>query len=242
MHQAMERQDLIAWIDQYLLDELQGEELSRFRQRLETDAGFRQEVERQRALFRQARQVGRQALRRQLQQMHQRLQVPWPVADTDADSLPARPQPPLQLRPKRSTRVSRYTLAASIALLLVAGFCWYLLYWQAPSPDTALHRRPAQPISPERVRIRLEGSDAPAGFGFGDAGGKDAAMYVLIYPAGQQTRAYRFDDTLRLYGAFVPSRLALRLDPNTGAYTLREDSLLYPLQRYRPRQALLPVR
>ena len=67
------------WIDQYLLHQLKEEELDLFHQYLQTDPQFRQEVEVQRALLLQARKVGREAQRRQLQEMHQRLALPWPV-------------------------------------------------------------------------------------------------------------------------------------------------------------------
>jgi hypothetical protein len=262
----MDRQALMEWIDQYLLDELKDEELDRFRQRLQSDAGFRQQVEMQQAIIRQTRKVGRVALRQQLREMHQRLALPWPVENPE-ENYQAAPPPeeqterdragrsPLyaimaylallqaQLRRRSLGRFSYYTIAASISLLLSASLIAYFLYRGAPTSQIA---RQSSPVSKEAITahlaiLPLEQKDVAPGFGFGGAGESDNTVAVLIYPVQQEGRSYRFDDTLRLYGAFVPARLALRFDPKAEGYALREDSVFYPLQRFRPRQALQPA-
>lgn len=244
----MDRQDLITWIDQYLLDELKDEELSRFRQRLQTDAVLRQELEFQQALLRQARQVGRQALRQQLKGMHHRLELPWPVANPAAE-YPAgaqqhgRPQARLQLRPKKFAKFFLYSLAASLALVMTVSLTWFFVFRSAPGPELARRGDPAitDPLRPERALVPLEGPEGTQNFGFGGARGKDTALAVLIYAGAPEVRYYRFDDTLRLYGAFAAGRLALRFDPKSAQYTLREDTAFYLLQRYQPRQPLQAI-
>jgi hypothetical protein len=266
----MDRQHLTEWIDQYLLDELKEEELNQFRQRLQTDADFRQEVERQQAVFLQARKVGREALRGRLKEMHQRLALPWPVENVAADG-PAAPQPEqeaeqdrvargalaamvaylalwqAQFRHRRVGRFSWYTITASISLLLSASIIAYFLYWGNLTLPTARRSGPGSPLeaSAQLAYIQLESGDGleegSRGLGLGGPSDKDTAVAVLIYPAPKGPRTYRFDDTLRLYGAFVPARLALRFQQETARYSLREDSLLYLLERFQPRQALQPA-
>jgi hypothetical protein len=262
----MDRQNLMEWIDQYLLDELKDEELDRFRQRLQSDAGFRQQVEMQQVIFRQTQKAGRLALRQQLKEMHHRLALPWPVENPE-ENYQATTQPeeqteqdkagrfPLyaimaylallqaQLRRRSFGRFSYYTIAASISLLLSASIIAYFLYRGAPTSPVAQQSSPVskEAITPQLATIRLESRGVPPDLGFGGAGAKDKTVAVLIYAVQQGGKSYRFDDTLRLYGAFVPARLALRFDPKTEGYTLREDSVFYPLQRFRPRQALQPA-
>lgn len=263
----MDRQTRMEWIDRYLLDELKDEELDQFRQRLQSDAGFRQQVELQQAIFRQTRKIGQEELRQQLKEMHHRLAPPWPVESPEA-SYQAAPPPEeqaeggragrypwyaimaylallqAQLRRRRVGRFSWYTITASFSLLLSASLIAFFLYRGTPTQQTAGGSGPGSTLeaTPHLALVRLESGGGAPDLGFGGTAEKDTAIAVLLYPARGRARFYRFDDTLRLYGAFVPARLALRVDPQTGGYTLREDSLLFPLQRYRPRQVLAPPR
>lgn len=238
----MDNQNRTEWIDQYLLGELKDNELIQFKQQMKTDANFRQEVEVQKALFLQARKVGRDAMREQLKDMHQRLELSWPVEST----LRTQQKPVVLPVPnrKRFRNFQYYTIAASITLLLIASLIGYFLYTGSP-PNTIAQRKNAtgtKSVTPRLFYIRLEQSGATQNFGFGGTAGTDTTVAVLIYPAEKGGKSYQFDDTLRLYGSFVPARLSLRYDQNTGQYIIREDSVWYPLQRYRVQQALKPAR
>lgn len=230
------------WIDQYLMDQLSEAELRQFNHYLQTEHGFRQELEVQQALFLQARKVGREALRRQLKSLHQSLESPWPVKTYQAP--PGESGGGHRAGPSWNAvlRFPRLALAATLVLVLLAAGLAYLRYTQPPD-------RLARPVpgtgnpggKPQLAHIRLQVVTENQNLGFAGAGA-DTTVAVLLYRGETGSRSYRFDDTLRLYGPFEPARLRLQEEETSGRYTLREDSLYYPLQRYHARQALVPAR
>ena len=234
------------WIEQYLRRELEGDELDQFNERLRTDADFGREVAAQRAIFVHIRRVGRAALRRKLVAVRSQLDLPWPGENFQPDTR-ALPQETTFPPVREQSGVRRYyAVAAAIALLLLSsgrGY-WYRRTPAAPTTQRGAAQRSAakdaSTSAPQATTIRLERTGGSRNFGFGGADSQDTTLAVLLYPVAL-TKAYQFDDTLRLYGNFNAAWLFLQYDSNTKRYTLREDSLSYPLQRYRPRQALTPV-
>lgn len=242
----MDNQKRSEWIDQYLLGELKDGELDQFQQQLQTDANFKQEVEVQKTIFLQARKVGRDAMRQQLKELHQRPDLRLPgdnILRSKKKAMKLKTIVPPALNPKRTRIYQYYALAASIALLLVVSFLVYFLYPTAPANNMAQRNNATakESIRPQLFIIRLEKSGDTRNFGFGGTDEKDTTVAVLIYPAEKGSKSYQFNDTLRLYGRFVPERFSLQYIQNTGQYMLREGSVLYPLQRYHPQQALKPA-
>jgi hypothetical protein len=202
------------WIERYLGGELQGEELEQFIHRLHTDAAFQQEVALQRSIVAQAHQVGREELQKQLKSLHRQLGF-------------------AEKKNKYQPQIY-YAVAATLLLLLVAAFVFYFSY--RPLEKTpAISGVKEEVLSKQPVLIRLQVKGQQPNMGFSGTY-TDSTTTVLLYPA--QSPAYRFDDTLRLYGTFEAHQLTLQYDQAKEQYTLLIDSLAYPLQRYRPKQAL----
>jgi hypothetical protein len=237
------------WIEQYLNGELEGDALNQFNERLQADASFKREVEVQRAIVVQIRQSGRAALRSKLVEVIDQLDLPWPVEsyedNSPTESFPEEPSLPIR---EQANRWRYYAIAATVTLLLVGSGVGYWLYRSTPvaitkqqsaATDTRqqTESKATTPL-PQIASIRLERIGKGRTFGFGGAGSKDTTLSVLLYPAGSGVKAYQFGDTLRLYGNFNLVRLLVQYDQRTKHYTLLEDSIGYPLQRYRPRQAL----
>jgi hypothetical protein len=217
MEPVNERPFHTAWIEQYLSGELQGAELDQFMHRLHTDVAFRQEVALQRSIIAQAREVGRQELQKQLKSLHRQMGF----AQEKQKRLP----------------VSWYAVAAAILLLLAASVVFYFSY--QPSGESQPVAKINKPVLTKKsVVIRFGVTGLPPAIGFSGTQ-TDSTITILMYPA--QSAAYRFDDTLRLYGSFEPSQLSLQYNQAEEQYTLFIDSLAYSLQRYRPRQTLQPI-
>jgi hypothetical protein len=229
------------WIDQYLLGQLEGEELGKFMQYMQSDAAFKREVEVQRAILLNLRKAGRVAARQQIVEIQERIHIPWPP---ETAQQAAEVAPVIQLStPNTPKQVSYYAIAAAVTVLLVASLMGYFFYRDATSPSLAVNNsdsihsdRPAVALIP---LTRTRGSEE-LGFGGGDK--PDTTITILIYKTGKRDRAYQFDDTLRLYGTFSLKQLSLQLDQKTGNYTLMEGGVPYVLQRYLPLQQLPSVR
>jgi uncharacterized coiled-coil protein SlyX len=206
------------WIERYLLGELQGEELEQFIQRLRIDSAFQREVTLQRTIVEQSKQVGRADMRQELKALHQQLGFAQGK--------------------RRVLAFPFYAVAAAIAFLLIVTTVFYFFNHNRTIPDASSTSDPkGQPIPATLAFIRFQASIQDPSMGF--SGTKaDSTTPILLYPAIATSPAYQFDDTLRLYGTFTPSQLALQYHPSTEQYTLLLDSTAYSLQRYRPIQAL----
>jgi hypothetical protein len=209
-----------ALIEQYWLGRLQGEELQNFTFRMQADAAFYQEVMLQQSIMAQAREVGREDMRRELKQMHQRLGL---------EELPAKELPTRQLH------FPYLAVAASLLILFISAAILYFSYFK-PS-DTGPVTTVVQPLPAQQVKIRFQVIGGAPDMGFSGVN-KDSLTTVLMYPAVSSLPAYQFDDTLHLFGDFSTQQLRLQYNQEKEQYILFADSLAYPLQRYQPRQIL----
>ncbi|PSR53065.1 hypothetical protein AHMF7605_05755 [Adhaeribacter arboris] len=209
------------WIERYLLGELQGEELEKFIYRLHRDNTFRQEVTVQRSIVDQAHVIGREDLRQDLKSLHR--QLGFNKGENNKQE-------------KNTSSFNFYAVAASILLLLAATAVFYFAYHPSEkTPTVAQVKTPELSSQPQHLNIKYQiiGQDPAIGF---SGTNTDSNTTILLYQASSP--AYRFDDTLRLYGNFAAKQLTLQYNQSKEQYTLLIDSLSYPLQRYRPKQAL----
>lgn len=234
----MNKQEMLAWIDRYLNNELQGEQLREIEEKMRTDDSFREEVELQRRLILKIRE---NALRASLVRLESELSLdeapPLPVPRPE--SRPTGPGTGPGETPSRhpggerqtgggpalssSARRTYYAVAAAIALLVAAGVTAYF----TRTRDAAVFP------SPELLTLSYEG-DADPPFPAMGVKGDTPPQYVpvLIYPpTGAYTHHYQFADTLRLYGNFNPGRLTVSYRRDGERYELRTDAARYPLRR-----------
>ncbi|QHT70239.1 hypothetical protein GXP67_28120 [Rhodocytophaga rosea] len=215
-----------ALIEQYWLGRLQGEDLQNFTIRMKADIAFYQEVMLQKTIMEQATEVGREDMRRELKQMHQRLGLSGIQAKE---------------APTRQIHFPYLAVAASILILLLSTAVLYFSYFKqsGTGPSTAVVQ-PVQPLPAQQVKIRFQVIGGAPDMGFSGID-KDSLTTILLYPAVSSSPAYQFDDTLHLFGEFSTQQLRLQYNPEKEQYILFSDSMAYPLQRYQPRQTLQPT-
>ncbi|RDC65535.1 hypothetical protein [Adhaeribacter pallidiroseus] len=206
------------WIERYLSEELQGEDLEHFNRRLHTDGAFRQEVAVQRSIIAQTQSIGREDLRQDLKNMHRQFGFN-------------------QIEAKTKTTPSYYYAVAATILLLLAftGIFYFTSRSNQDTPSMAQVQKEELTTQPQSLNIRYQVTGQDPAIGFSGTGA-DSTTTILLYPAATPT--YAFNDTLRLYGNFAPNQLTLQYNQAKEQYTLRIDSLAYLLQRFRPKQAL----
>ncbi len=192
------------WIDRYLKNELWGEELALFEERLRTDIEFSKEVQLQRRLISLLKEEGlRETFHRAEQELSQQQE---------------KPVVPLQRK-----KIAYFSIAATIAFLLMAAMIGYFL---SNGNDIAFPE-------PALTAIAYQG-DAEPPFPVMASRGSSPPQYipVLIYPpTDKYTYHYQFADTLRLYGTFDVQKLMLSYQSAGNVYKLHVDSAEYNLQR-----------
>lgn len=96
-------------IDQYLDKILEGEALAEFEKRMQEDKAFSESVAAQKLVRQGLKQIGREDLKQKLEKIHREM---------EAENF-------VQVKPQRSSQIKIWYYAASIALLIVAGFFIY---------------------------------------------------------------------------------------------------------------------
>ncbi|MBC7919830.1 MAG: hypothetical protein H7Z75_01945 [Ferruginibacter sp.] len=122
-------------IEQYLLGELVHDRLQEVEVRLITDERFRQEVDVQRAIVRQAKKMGREELRQRLQRLEERLNPPTGQGP-DGETRQVAPHPAAAPTPANThpNPFRSFAIAASVLLVLVAGMVYLCKQQDSPSP------------------------------------------------------------------------------------------------------------
>lgn len=196
-------------IDQYLRNELEGEELEEVEERLASDPQFRSEVEAQKAVLNSLRILGRESLRDQFKGFHRELDL---GEETSA----------------RETRVRRlwtknryYAIAASVALAIVSGIILYTNRAAGPDPLVA-------------VTFKAPVFDSQSGLGIaGDVKVVDSVVIQLSTHA-EYDEHYQFTDTLRIYQpdlSLESNSIHLEFDANSNGYYLVIDSTYYIVEK-----------
>lgn len=225
----MNEENYPEWIEQYLSEKLTGEPLRAFEAKLLADARFKREVENQRNIVRNVKLVGQEDLRRQLKQFHQETVTQEPRVDEASETRTLSGNRQRKLFPY-------YAIAASIALVIFAGWLYTTQFRRQPAATVAV-----SPTPPQLAYIPYQIQNQDQDLGFGGKPVVDTTIAILIYPdqsSGQPQ--YWFDDTLRLYGTLDTRKLSLRYNQSAERYALQLDSLTFPLKRYADRATLLP--
>lgn len=205
-------------IDRFLKNELQGDELTQFTNRLAAEAALRDEVELQRRLVMAVKAADLREGFKRAEREHQAREA----------SLAASPG-----------RRRYLAVAATFTLLLAAGLVLYFFLRQPAGP--------AGPPALETVAYGGEAIPEGAAPPFPtmptrSSGSTPKRVPVLLYsPVGDYTFHYQFADTLRLYGNFAGARLRFNYRPAEDAYSLTVDSVDYPLTRSKEITALTPA-
>ncbi|MDQ4141266.1 MAG: hypothetical protein M3142_12185 [Bacteroidota bacterium] len=219
-----ERQFHTEWIERYLSGELKGEELEQFILRLHRDSAFRQEVAVQRSIIAQAHLIGREELRQDLKNLHRQQGY----------------NQQLEYNQKKTKTIPLYLYAVAATVLLLLAFTGIFYFAYQPNQNTPTVAQVQKQESSNQsetlhIQYQVTGQDPAIGF---TGTNSDSTTTILLYPAASP--AYQFNDTLRIYGNFAPDQLTLKYNQLKEQYTLLIDSNAYPLQRYRPKQALRP--
>ena len=200
-------------IDRYLNGTLDAATLAEVEQKVQEDAGFRNEVDAQKALIGQLQWEGREKLRGHLKTLHRRNfpeDVPGGIVKKDRDI---------------SSRKLWLAVAASVALLVVA----FLLFF----PDN--QKRERHSIGKEmhmKVPLYVSGSDGLGFSGRSDIKATDS-VNVSIISGTEYRHHYRFDDTLKLYISEFSTNedLTVTYHRENNVYRLLWDGELYDIDR-----------
>lgn len=225
----MSEQNHTEEIERYLLRQMDDAERIAFDERLKTDAALRQEFDLQQSLTQQIRQAGRNDLRSRLKSIHRAMDEEEQVAREDSTKNEDQTDTSgggVVIPVHRQGAFWKYAMAASVVLAVGLG-----LYLFMHSDQTVAN-------TPQLAFIQYAPTGADRQFGVASSEA-DSTYPVLIYKAVEPfSRAYRFDDSLRLYGPFDVSQLRLIYKPAQSIFSLEVGEETYELQRFQPVQPL----
>jgi hypothetical protein len=206
-------------IDQYLDEELSGEALREFEERMDSDSDFRKEVALQQKIVHTIKEKERNELRNTIKQLFEeeidsknlphtgKSEDQGEVDDTDDDGKVVN-------MPPSTTPLWRYAaIAAAIFILIVAAIFLF----------------DSQPSNNDPQFAYLEVTVPPGSRGGTDLPVPDLLAVEVISRHPEYSFHYQLGDTLKLYGEFSIDDLTIYYEPNAEQYLLLMDDTEYSL-------------
>lgn len=210
------------WIDAYLDDTLETQERLDFENLLEQDTVLRQEVDAQKAVRKSLQDWGNIELKDKFKQFHARMkqQEDPNILATDEELNEGKGK----TRPLWS-RLGAWSIAASIALLVMAGVLWL-------NHGTSFNNPTSETLASHTLQIpvTLKGSD---NLGYAVGGAISDSVMVQIMPDAAYPLHYRFRDTLQIFSPTISSDDTIMLEHQvlTDTYILVINEKRYPVER-----------